>query len=206
MIYAIAHIRGGGEMGKEWHEQGRMMMKKNTFTDFIAVGDYLVKQGYTSKDKLAISGGSAGGLLMGAVVNMRPDLFRAVLAYVPFVDVMNTMSDATLPLTTQEYIEWGNPNEKDAYIYMKSYDPYSNIRKQKYPNMLVRTSINDSQVGYWEAAKWVAKLRANKTDENELLLRVNMGAGHGGASGRYDRLKDDAADYAWLLSQVGAVK
>ena len=203
MIYAIAHIRGGGEMGKEWHEQGRMMTKKNTFTDFIAVGDYLVKQGYTSKDKLAISGGSAGGLLMGAVVNMRPDLFKAVMAYVPFVDVMNTMSDATLPLTTQEYIEWGNPNDKDAYVYMKSYDPYSNIAKQKYPNMLVRTSINDSQVGYWEAAKWVAKLRANKTDENVLLLRVNMGAGHGGASGRYDKLKDDAADYAWLLSQLG---
>ena len=206
MTYAIAHIRGGGEMGKEWHEQGRMMTKKNTFTDFINVADYLVKQGYTSKDKLAISGGSAGGLLMGAVVNMRPDLFRAVLAYVPFVDVMNTMSDATLPLTTQEYIEWGNPNDKDAYVYMKSYDPYSNITKQKYPNLLVRTSINDSQVGYWEAAKWVAKLRANKTDKNVLLLRVNMGAGHGGASGRYDRLKDDAADYAWLLSQVGAAK
>ncbi len=206
MIYAIAHIRGGGEMGKEWHEQGRMMAKKNTFTDFIAVAEHLVKQGYTSKDKLAISGGSAGGLLMGTVVNMRPDLFKAVVANVPFVDVMNTMSDPTLPLTTQEYIEWGNPNDKDAYFYMKSYDPYSNITKQKYPNMLVRTSINDSQVGYWEAAKWVAKLRANKTDENVLLLRVNMGAGHGGASGRYDRLKDDAADYAWLLSQVGAVK
>ena len=206
MIYAIAHIRGGGEMGKEWHEQGRMMTKKNTFTDFIAVGDALVKQGYTSKEKLAISGGSAGGLLMGTVVNMRPDLFKAVMAYVPFVDVMNTMSDPTLPLTTQEYIEWGNPNDKDAYFYMKSYDPYSNVAKTKYPNMLVRTSINDSQVGYWEAAKWVAKLRANKTDENTLLLRVNMGAGHGGASGRYDRLKDDAADYAWLLGQMSLAK
>jgi len=206
MIYAIAHIRGGGEMGKEWHEAGRMMTKKNTFTDFIAAGDWLVKQGYTTKDKLAISGGSAGGLLMGAVVNMRPDLFKAALVYVPFVDVMNTMSDPTLPLTTQEYIEWGNPNDKDAYFYMKSYDPYSNIGKQKYPNMLVRTSINDSQVGFWEAAKWVAKLRANKTGENQLLLRVNMGAGHGGASGRYDRLKDDAADYAWLLGQVGLAK
>ena len=206
MVFAIAHIRGGGEMGKEWHEQGRMMTKKNTFTDFIDVAEYLIKNNYTTKDKLAISGGSAGGLLMGTVVNMRPDLFRAVLAYVPFVDVMNTMSDPTLPLTTQEYIEWGNPNDKEAYFYMKSYDPYSNIGKKKYPTMLVRTSINDSQVGYWEAAKWVAKLRANKTDENELLLRVNMGAGHGGASGRYDRLKDDAADYAWLLTQLGLAK
>lgn len=203
VTYAIAHIRGGGEMGKEWHEQGRMMTKMNTFTDFIAVADHLVKEGYTSKEKLAISGGSAGGLLMGAVVNMHPDLFKAALVYVPFVDVINTMLDATLPLTTQEYIEWGNPNEKEAYFYMKSYDPYSNVAKKAYPAMLVRTSLNDSQVGYWEAAKWVAKLRANKTDENPLLLRVNMGAGHGGASGRYDKLKDDAADYAWLLSTLG---
>jgi oligopeptidase B len=206
VVYALAHIRGGGDMGKEWHEQARMMSKKNTFTDFIAVADYLVKNNYTTKDKLAIQGGSAGGLLMGTVINMRPDLFKAVLAYVPFVDVMNTMLDPTLPLTTQEYIEWGNPNDKDAYFYMKSYDPYSNIEKKAYPAMLVRTSLNDSQVGYWEAAKWVAKLRAHKTDENPLLLRVNMGAGHGGASGRYDKLKDDAADYAWLLSTIGAVK
>jgi oligopeptidase B len=203
MIYTIAHIRGGGEMGKEWHEQGRMMTKMNTFNDFIDVADYLVKEGYTSSDKLAISGGSAGGLLMGAVVNLRPELFKAALVYVPFVDVINTMLDSSLPLTTQEYIEWGNPNEKDAYLFMKSYDPYSNIAKKAYPAMLVRTSLNDSQVGYWEAAKWVAKLRANKTDENPLLLRVNMGAGHGGASGRYDKLRDDAADYAWLLGQVG---
>jgi oligopeptidase B len=203
VTYAIAHIRGGGEMGKEWHEQGRMMFKKNTFTDFIDVAEALVKDGYTSKDKLAIQGGSAGGLLMGAVTNMRPDLFKVVLAYVPFVDVMNTMLDASLPLTTQEYIEWGNPNEKDAYFYMKSYDPYSNVGKKAYPTMLVRTSLNDSQVGYWEGTKWVAKLRANKTDENPLLLRVNMGAGHGGASGRYDKLKDDAADYAWLLRELG---
>ncbi|HYH07259.1 MAG TPA: S9 family peptidase [Thermoanaerobaculia bacterium] len=203
MIYALAHIRGGGEMGKEWHEQGRMMAKKNTFTDFIAVAEHLVKEGYTSKEKLAIMGGSAGGLLMGAVVNMRPDLFKAVMAYVPFVDVINTMSDPTLPLTTQEYIEWGNPNDKDAYLYMKSYDPYGNIEKKKYPAMLVRTSLNDSQVGYWEAAKWVAKLRAHKTDENVLLLRVNTAAGHGGASGRYDKLREDAHDYAWLLTQLG---
>jgi oligopeptidase B len=205
VTYAIAHIRGGGEMGKEWHEAGRMMAKKNTFNDFIDVADFLVKEGYTAKDKLAIQGGSAGGLLMGAVSNMRPDLFKVVLAYVPFVDVMNTMLDATLPLTTQEYIEWGNPNEKDAYFYMKSYDPYSNVEKKAYPAMLVRTSLNDSQVGYWEGTKWVARLRANKTDDNPLLLRVNMGAGHGGASGRYDKLKDDAADYAWLLTQLGVV-
>jgi oligopeptidase B len=203
VVYAIAHIRGGGEMGKEWHEQGRMMVKKNTFTDFIAAAEYLVKEKYTSKEKLAISGGSAGGLLMGAVTNMRPDLFKVVLAYVPFVDVINTMLDASLPLTTQEYIEWGNPNEKAAYTYMKSYDPYSNVEKKKYPTMLVRTSLNDSQVGYWEAAKWVAKLRAAKTDKNPLLLRVNMGAGHGGASGRYDKLHEDAHDYAFLLTQLG---
>jgi len=203
VVYALANIRGGGEMGKEWHEQGRMMTKKNTFTDFVDVASFLVKNEYTTPEKLAISGGSAGGLLMGAVVNLRPDLFKAVLAYVPFVDVINTMLDASLPLTTQEYIEWGNPNDKDAYFYMKSYDPYWNVEKKKYPAMLVRTSLNDSQVGYWEAAKWVAKLRANKTDDDVLLLRTNMGAGHGGASGRYDKLRDDAADYAWLLTTLG---
>jgi oligopeptidase B len=203
VVYAIAHIRGGGEMGKEWHEQGRMMTKKNTFTDFVASADYLVKQKYTTPEKLVISGGSAGGLLMGAVSNMRPDLFKAVVAYVPFVDVMNTMLDATLPLTTQEYIEWGNPNEKEAYFYMKSYDPYSNVAKKKYPTMLVRTSLNDSQVGYWEGVKWVAKLRATKADKNPILLKVNMGAGHGGASGRYDALHDTAFDYAFMLRQWG---
>ena len=201
-VYAIAHIRGGGEMGKEWHEAGRMMTKKNTFTDFIDVAQFLVDQKYTSKEKLVISGGSAGGLLMGAVTNMRPDLFRIVLAYVPFVDVMNTMLDPTLPLTTQEYIEWGNPNEKAAYFYMKSYDPYSNVARKKYPTMLVHTSLNDSQVGFWEGTKWVARLRANKTDKNPLLLKVNMGAGHGGASGRYDALRDLAFDYAFVLTQM----
>jgi oligopeptidase B len=201
-VYAIAHIRGGGEMGKEWHEAGRMMTKRNTFTDFIAAAEHLVSEKYTSKDKLVISGGSAGGLLMGAVTNMRPDLFHIVLAYVPFVDVMNTMLDASLPLTTQEYIEWGNPNEKDAYFYMKSYDPYSNVAKKRYPIMLVHTSLNDSQVGYWEGTKWVARLRANKTDDNPLLLKVNMGAGHGGASGRYDALKDLAFDYAFVLTHM----
>jgi oligopeptidase B len=202
-VFALAHIRGGGEMGKQWHESGRMMTKKNTFTDFIAAAEHLVNQKYTSKDKLVIAGGSAGGLLMGAVTNMRPDLFHIVVAYVPFVDVINTMLDPTLPLTTQEYIEWGNPSEKAAYVYMKSYDPYSNVAKKRYPTMLVRTSINDSQVGYWEGTKWVAKLRANKTDNNPLLLKVNMGAGHGGASGRYDALRDLALDYAFVLTQMG---
>jgi oligopeptidase B len=203
VIWALTNVRGGGEMGKEWHEQGRMMAKKNTFDDFIAVCEHLIDAGYTSPEKLVIQGGSAGGLLVGAVVNMRPELFRAALAYVPFVDVINTMLDATLPLTTQEYIEWGNPNEPDAYSYMKSYCPYSNVAPKAYPAMLVRTSLNDSQVGYWEAAKWVAKLRAHKTDRNPLLLRVNMGAGHGGASGRYDKLREDAHDYAWVLRELG---
>jgi len=203
VVYALAHIRGGGEMGKEWHEAGRMMTKKNTFADFIAAAEHLVKEKYTTPSKLIVSGGSAGGLLMGAVTNMRPDLFKAVVAYVPFVDVINTMLDPSLPLTTQEYIEWGNPNEKAAYAYMKSYDPYSNVTKKAYPNMLVRTSLNDSQVGYWEGVKWVAKLRANTTSSKPILLKVNMGAGHGGASGRYDQLKDVAFDYAYMLRQWG---
>jgi oligopeptidase B len=203
VVYALAHIRGGGEMGKEWHEAGRMMTKKNTFTDFIAAAEHLVKEKYTAPSKIVISGGSAGGLLMGAVTNMRPDLFKAVVAYVPFVDVINTMLDPTLPLTTQEYIEWGNPNDKPAYLYMKSYDPYLNVTKKAYPNMLVRTSLNDSQVGYWEGVKWVAKLRAHTTSSKPILLKVNMGAGHGGASGRYDALKDVAFDYAYMLTQWG---
>jgi oligopeptidase B len=203
VTFAIAHVRGGAEMGKEWHDQGRMMAKKNTFTDFIDAAEYLVSNGYTSSEKLAIQGGSAGGLLVGAAMNMRPELFGAVLAYVPFVDVINTMLDPSLPLTTQEYVEWGNPNEKEAYLYMKSYDPYSNVERKAYPAILVRTALNDSQVGYWEAAKWVAKLRALKTDDNVLILRVNMGAGHGGASGRYDKLHEEAHDYAWLLAQLG---
>ena len=203
VIYVIGHIRGGGEMGEVWRDQGRMMSKLNTFTDFIACADHLVREKYTSPDRLAISGGSAGGLLMGAVVNMRPDLFRVVLSYVPFVDVLNTMLDASLPLTTSEYIEWGNPNEKAAYDYMKSYSPYDNVRKQNYPAMLVRASLNDSQVPYWEGTKFVAKLRALKTDNNQILLKVNMGAGHGGASGRYDNLRDLSLDYAFLLSELG---
>jgi oligopeptidase B len=203
VIYALAHIRGGGEMGEDWREQGRMMFKKNTFTDFIASAEYLIKQRYTSSDRLVIQGGSAGGLLVGAVVNMRPDLFKAVVAQVPFVDVVNTMLDATLPLTTSEYLEWGNPNEPKAYAYMKSYSPYDNVKAQSYPAMLIRVSLNDSQVPYWEGAKFAAKLRAMKTDNNPLLLKTNMGAGHGGASGRYDALHDVAFDYAFMLTQMG---
>lgn len=203
VTYAIAHIRGGGELGEDWREQGRMMRKKNTFTDFIACAEYLIKEKYTSSDRLAIQGGSAGGLLMGAVVNMRPDLFKVVLAQVPFVDVVNTMLDASLPLTTGEYLEWGNPNEKAAYDYIKSYSPYDNVTAKAYPTMLVRVSLNDSQVPYWEGTKFVARLRAVKTDQNPLLLKVNMGAGHGGASGRYDALHDVAFDYAFILRQFG---
>ncbi|MFN2480497.1 MAG: S9 family peptidase [Pyrinomonadaceae bacterium] len=204
VVYAVAHIRGGGEMGKAWHDQGRMMNKKNTFTDFVAAADHLVREKYTSKDRLVITGGSAGGLLMGAVANMRPDLFKAVIAYVPFVDVINTMMDATLPLTAGEWEEWGNPvRSKENYAYMKSYSPYDNIEAKAYPTMLVRTSLNDSQVMYWEPAKYVAKLRAMKTDKNPLLFKINMGAGHGGASGRYDALRDTAFDYAFILQQFG---
>jgi oligopeptidase B len=203
VIYVIAHIRGGGELGEEWREQGRMMKKITTFTDFIACGEHLVKEKYTAKDRLVIQGGSAGGLLVGAVSNMRPDLFKAVIAQVPFVDVINTMLDASLPLTTSEFIEWGNPTEKAAYDYMKSYSPYDNIRKANYPTMLVKVSYNDSQVPYWEGAKFVAKLRAMKTDNNPLLLKVNFGAGHGGSSGRYDALKETAFDCAFMLWQMG---
>jgi oligopeptidase B len=202
-VYAIAHIRGGGDLGKEWHDEGKMMKKKNTFTDFIAAAEHLIREKYTTKDQLVISGGSAGGLLMGAVVNMRPDLFKVVISYVPFVDVINTMYDASLPLTAQEWLEWGDPNKKDEYAYMKSYSPYDNIAAKDYPTMLVRTSLNDSQVMYWEPAKYVAKLRAMKTDKNPLVFKINMGAGHGGASGRYDALKDTAFDYAFVLSQFG---
>ena len=207
MAFVIAHIRGGDEMGERWHEDGMLMKKKNTFFDFIDSAEYLIKENWTSEDHLVIEGGSAGGLLMGAVVNMRPDLFHAVHAAVPFVDVMNTMMDASLPLTVGEYLEWGNPNEKAAYEYMKSYSPYDNIEKRAYPAMLVTTSLNDSQVMYWEPAKYVARLRTLKTDSHPLLLKTKMDpAGHGGASGRYDRLKDQAFEYAWLLTQVGIRK
>jgi len=207
VIFGIAHIRGGGEMGKEWHDQGKMMVKKNTFTDFIACADHLVAEKYTSRDKLVITGGSAGGLLMGAVTNMRPDLAKAVVSYVPYVDVINTMLDNTIPLTSVEYLEWGNPNEKTAFEYMLSYSPYDNVERKAYPTMLVRTSLNDSQVMYWEPAKYVAKLRAMKTDSNLLLFKVKLEpGGHGGASGRYDRLKDTAFDYAFILGQMGISK
>ena len=207
MSYAIAHIRGGDEMGEQWREDGMLMKKKNTFFDFIDCAEFLINEKWTSKDRLVIEGGSAGGLLMGAVVNMRPDLFHAVHAAVPFVDVMNTMMDASLPLTVGEYLEWGNPNEKEAYDYMLSYSPYDNLEKRKYPAMLVTTSFNDSQVMYWEPAKYVARMRAVKEDQNPLLLKIKMDpAGHGGASGRYDRLKDQAFEYAWLLSEVGITR
>jgi oligopeptidase B len=204
VVFAVAHIRGGGEMGKAWHDDGRMMHKKNTFTDFIASAEYLVKQGYGSKDRLVIEGRSAGGLLMGAVLNMRPDLFHAALVGVPFVDVINTMLDESLPLTVAEFEEWGNPKQKPAFDYMISYSPYDNIEAKTYPNILVRTSFNDSQVMYWEPAKYVAKMRAMRTDHNSLILKTNMSpAGHGGASGRYDRLHEVAFDYAYFLTQMG---
>jgi oligopeptidase B len=204
VVVAVAHIRGGGEMGKAWHDDGRMMHKKNTFTDFIASAEYLVAQGYGSKERLVIEGRSAGGLLMGAVLNMRPDLFHAALVGVPFVDVINTMLDDTVPLTVPEFEEWGNPKEKAAFDYMISYSPYDNIENKPYPNILVRTSFNDSQVMYWEPAKYVAKMRAIRKDHNLLMMKVNMDpAGHGGVSGRYDQLHEAAFDYAFYLTQMG---
>jgi oligopeptidase B len=205
VVFAIGHIRGGGEFGKPWHDAGKMMVKKNTFTDFIACAEHLVASGYTAPEKLAILGGSAGGLLMGAVANLRPDLFQAVVSLVPFVDVINTMLDDTLPLTIGEYLEWGNPNEEPAYRYMLSYSPYDQLEAKAYPATLVRTSLNDSQVMYWEPAKYVAKLRTLKTDANPLLLHTNMAAGHGGSSGRYDALKETAIDYAFVLTTLGVV-
>jgi len=198
-IYAAAHVRGGGEMGRYWYEDGRLLNKKHTFTDFIACGEYLIEQKYTSHDKLVIDGGSAGGLLIGAVVNMAPDLCEVAVADVPFVDVMNTMLDASIPLTVIEYDEWGNPNEKEYFDYMLSYSPYDNVEAKAYPDILITASLNDTRVQYWEPAKWTAKLRAIKTDSNRLLLKTNMGAGHGGASGRYDYLKEIAFEYAFIL-------
>jgi oligopeptidase B len=203
VIFAIAHIRGGGELGKPWHDAGRMHKKRNTFTDFIACAEHLIAAEYTSSQKLIIEGGSAGGLLMGAVTNMRPDLFRIVISHVPFVDVLNTMLDASLPLTVGEYEEWGNPQNAADYFYMKSYCPYTNLERKAYPTLLVKTSLNDSQVMYWEPAKYVAKLRTLKIDSNPLLLKTNMGAGHGGSSGRYDYLREIALHYAFLLTQLG---
>jgi oligopeptidase B len=202
-VLVTAHIRGGGELGKKWHDQGRMLSKKNTFTDFIASAEQLIADKYTSKDRLAIEGGSAGGLLMGAVTNMRPDLFRVVVAHVPFVDVINTMLDETVPLTVPEFEEWGNPKIAEQYAYMRTYSPYDNVAAKDYPTMLVKTSWDDSQVMYWEPAKDVAKLRDMKTDKNPLLFKINMAGGHGGSSGRYDRLRERAFDEAFLLTQLG---
>jgi oligopeptidase B len=202
-IYAIAHIRGGAEMGRYWYDQGKLLHKKNTFSDFIACAEHLIKEGFTSQEKLVISGGSAGGLLMGAVTNMRPDLFRIVVAKVPFVDLLNTMLDPTIPLTVTEYEEWGNPHKKEYYDYMKTYSPYDNVSAKNYPTLLITAGLNDPRVGYWEPAKWTAKLRAMKTDKNLLLLKVNMGAGHGGPSGRYEQLKETAFEFAFLFDQMG---
>jgi oligopeptidase B len=204
MTFAMAHVRGGEEMGRQWYDDGKMLKKKNTFNDFIDVAEYLVKSGYTRVDCLAANGGSAGGLLMGAVANMRPDLFKVIVADVPFVDVINTMLDSSLPLTAQEWEQWGNPKESaEAFEYMRSYSPYENVQKKAYPTMLVTTSLNDSQVMYWEPAKWVAKLRAMKTDKNPLYLKVNLAGGHGGSSGRYDRLRETSFKYAFILDAVG---
>jgi len=201
-VWAIAHIRGGADLGKPWHEDGRLLHKKNTFTDFIAAAEYLEREKYTSPQRLAIMGGSAGGLLMGAVTNLRPDLFAAVVALVPFVDALNTMLDPSLPLTVGEYEEWGNPEDPQYYEYIKSYAPYENIAPKSYPNILVTAGLNDPRVSYWEPAKWVAKLRATKTGDRLLLLKTNMGSGHFGASGRYEHLKETAFHYAFILKAL----
>lgn len=200
---AIAHIRGGGEMGRKWYEDGKFLQKTNTFTDFIACAEHLIAQKWTSSNHLAISGGSAGGLLMGAVINMRPELFKVVIAAVPFVDVVTTILDTSLPLSAMEWEEWGNPNNPVYYDYMKSYSPYDNVKQQNYPPLLIIAGLNDARVKYWEPAKWTAKLRELKTDQNLLLLKTNMGAGHGGASGRYESLKEAAFEYAFVLDQLG---
>ncbi|MEE9166536.1 MAG: S9 family peptidase [Candidatus Neomarinimicrobiota bacterium] len=205
-IYAIAHVRGGQELGRAWYEDGKLLKKKNTFTDFIACAEYLIQEGYTSSDELYAMGGSAGGLLMGAVVNMAPDLFNGVVARVPWVDIVTTMLDSEIPLTTSEYDEWGDPNDKKYYDYMLSYSPYDNVVARDYPNLLVTTGLHDSQVQYWEPAKWVAKLRAVKTDGNRLLLKTNMQAGHGGRTGRYKRYEDTAFIYAFLLDLAEITK
>jgi oligopeptidase B len=203
-VYALAHIRGGGEMGRRWYDNGKLLHKRNTFTDFIACAEHLVDTKVTSSDRLVIRGGSAGGLLMGAVVNLRPDLFKAVVAQVPFVDCLTTILDETLPLTVMEWEEWGNPKaDPEVYAYMKSYSPYDNVEAKDYPAMLVTGGLNDPRVSYWEPAKWVAKLRETKTDANVLLLKTEMGAGHMGPSGRYDSWKEEAFDQAFILDAVG---
>jgi oligopeptidase B len=203
IIFAIAHVRGGGEMGRKWYEDGKFLHKKNTFTDFIACAEYLIAEGWTTSHAIAISGGSAGGLLVGAVMNMRPDLFKVVVADVPFVDVVTTILDTSLPLSAMEWEEWGNPNDKVYYDYMKSYSPYDNVEAKDYPDTLITAGLNDSRVKYWEPAKWTAKLRELKTDNNILLLKTNMGAGHSGASGRYESLKELAFEYAFVLDRLG---
>ncbi|MGJ5672168.1 MAG: S9 family peptidase [Nostochopsis sp.] len=203
IVCAIAHIRGGSEMGRKWYEDGKFLHKKNTFTDFISCAEYLISQGWTTSNSLAISGGSAGGLLMGAVVNMRPDLFKVVVADVPFVDVVTTILDTSLPLSAMEWEEWGNPNDQVYYDYMKSYSPYDNVQAKNYPEMLITAGLNDARVKYWEPAKWTAKLRELKTDDNILLLKTNMGAGHSGASGRYESLRELAFEYAFILDRLG---
>ena len=201
-IYVIAHIRGGEEMGRHWYEDGKLLKKMNTFTDFVDAGEWLVRENYTQTDRLFAMGGSAGGLLMGVVANLRPDLWRGIVSAVPFVDVVTTMLDDSIPLTTGEYDEWGNPNEKEYYDYILSYSPYDQLEAKDYPRMLITTGLHDSQVQYWEPAKYVARLRELKTDDNQLLLHTNMEAGHGGASGRFDAIKEVARDYAWIISQV----
>ena len=202
-VFAIAHIRGGGEMGRHWYEQGKLLHKRNTFTDFIACAEALIKEGYTTSDQLAIQGGSAGGLLMGAVLNMRPDLFGVAIADVPFVDVISTMLDSSLPLTMTEYEEWGNPEEQRFYDYMRTYSPYDNVEAKDYPDLLITAGLNDPRVQYWEPAKWTAKLRAIKTDQNRLLLKTNMDTGHGGPSGRYDAIREVAFEYAFVFHCLG---
>jgi oligopeptidase B len=202
-VYAIAHVRGGGEMGQRWHEQGRFLKKMNTFTDFIACAEHLIAEGYTSSEKLVISGGSAGGLLMGAAMNLRPDLFAAVIAGVPQVDVLNTLLDPSIPLTVSTYGELGNPYEKEYYDYIKAYSPYDNVGAKDYPHILITNGLNDPRVQYYVAAKWAAKLRAMKTDENILLLTTNMSAGHMGSSGRYDYLREIAFEFAFILELLG---
>jgi oligopeptidase B len=201
-VFAIAHIRGGSELGRPWYDNGKLLNKRNTFTDFIACAECLVTEGYTSKDSLAIMGGSAGGLLVGACMTMRPDLFKAVVAKVPFVDVVNTMSDPSIPLTTGEYDEWGNPDNKTYFDYIMSYSPYDNIHATAYPDVLLTTGLQDPRVAYWEPAKFAAKLRSMKTNGSLLLLKTNMDAGHGGASGRYDYLREVAFDYAFLIDRL----
>jgi oligopeptidase B len=198
-VFAIAHIRGGEDLGRQWYEDGKLLKKKNTFTDFIDCSKHVIKEKYTSPEHLYAEGGSAGGLLMGAVVNIAPELYNGVIAQVPFVDVITTMLDDSIPLTTGEYDEWGNPNVKKYYDYMLSYSPYDNVTAQKYPNMYVSTGLHDSQVQYWEPAKWVAKLRTKKTGDTVLFLNTNMDAGHGGASGRFEALKELAKEYSFLL-------